>query len=174
MADVQWHFARGDGVRGGPVSETEIRRMLQAGELRSTDLIWREGLPQWQPAGQITAFANLAPPPLPVQGIGYAGRMPPPPANEIGQDAGMRMLLPVGRSGWAIASGYLGLLAVFPLVGVLFGLGAVITGLLAIKEINRNPQRHGMPRAIFGIVMGALFSVVYIIMIASMIASRKL
>ena len=32
--------------------------------------------------------------------------------QDIGDDPAIRMLLPVGRSGWAIASGYLGLISV--------------------------------------------------------------
>ena len=46
------------------------------------------------------------PPPLP-----YGSQPPglPVPTPRIGDDAGIRMLLPVGRSGWAIAAGYLGL-----------------------------------------------------------------
>ena len=31
-----------------------------------------------------------------------------PPHEDIGKNAGMRMLFPVGRSGWAIAAGYAG------------------------------------------------------------------
>jgi hypothetical protein len=71
---------------------------------------------------------------------------------DIGEDAGMRMLLPVGRSGWAIASGYLGLISVL-LVPAPF---ALLTGILAIVEMRRNPRVHGMGRAIFGIIMGTL------------------
>ncbi len=77
-------------------------------------------------------------------------RRPP----DLGDDAGMRVLLPVGRSGWAIASGYLGLISVL-LIPAPF---ALLTGILAIREMSRNPKKHGMGRAIFGIVMGSIFS----------------
>ncbi len=77
-----------------------------------------------------------------------------PREQDIGQDAGIRMLLPVGRSGWAIASGYLGLISILLIPAPL----ALLTGILAIREIRRNPKKHGMGRAIFGIVMGALFT----------------
>jgi hypothetical protein len=85
----------------------------------------------------------------------------------------MRMLIPVGRSGWAIASGYLGLLAVFPFIGALFGIGAVITGIVAINDIKRNPERHGMGRAIFGIIMGTLFGLAWVIGFVAYVAARK-
>jgi hypothetical protein len=68
---------------------------------------------------------------------------------DIGQNAGMRMLLPVGRSGWAIAAGYMGLLSVLLIPAPI----ALILGIVAIIDIKKHPGRHGMGRAIFGIVM---------------------
>jgi hypothetical protein len=193
MADAkQWHFAR-NGAQGGPASESELRRMLQAGELRRTDLVWRDGMPEWQPAGQVAEFASVAPaavpPPLPPTTAPrapiYPGQYPPPgyarppgpypgmPAEDIGQNAGMRMLMPVGRSGWAIAAGYLGLLSIFPFVGALFGVAAVITGIQAIRDIKRNPSRHGMGRAIFGLVVGGLFALVWLAALVVIIADKR-
>jgi uncharacterized membrane protein HdeD (DUF308 family) len=66
------------------------------------------------------------------------------------------MLLPVGRSPLAIAAGYLGLLS----VTCVFAPFALVTGVLAIVHMRRNPRKHGMGRAVFGIVMGAIFTVV--------------
>ena len=37
---------------------------------------------------------------------------------------------------------------------------ALATGILAVVDIKKNPRKHGMGRAIFGIVMGALGSIV--------------
>ena len=62
------------------------------------------------------------------------------------------MLLPVGRSLWAIVAGYLGLISVL-LVPAPF---ALITGIIAIRDMRRNPKLRGMGRAVFGIVMGSL------------------
>ena len=67
-------------------------------------------------------------------------------------DPALRMLLPVGRSGYAIAAGYLGLLAPF-LVTAPF---ALLFGILAIRDIRRHPEKSGMGRAILGIVAGGL------------------
>jgi hypothetical protein len=64
----------------------------------------------------------------------------------------MRLLLPVGRSGWAIAAGYMGLLSVL----FIFAPFALIFGIVAIVDIKNHPGRHGMGRAIFGIVMSVL------------------
>jgi Domain of unknown function (DUF4190) len=80
--------------------------------------------------------------------------------KDIGDDAGMRMLLPVGRSGWAIASGYLGLFSVICIPAPF----SLLTGILAIRDIRRNPKLHGMGRAIFGIIMGSIGTLVLILM----------
>jgi hypothetical protein len=82
-----------------------------------------------------------------------------PPLSRVGpadpaDDAMVRMLVPVGRSGWAIAAGYAGLFAVLFLPAPI----ALVLGLVAIWDIRKHPKRHGMGRAIFGLVMGAIFT----------------
>ena len=67
-------------------------------------------------------------------------------------DAAMRMILPVGRSGWAIAAGYFALLSVLLVPAPL----ALAFGIMGIRDIRRHPEKHGMGRAVFGIVMGSL------------------
>jgi hypothetical protein len=88
--------------------------------------------------------------------------------RDMGQDAGIRMLLPVGRSGWAIAAGYLGLISVLCVPGPF----ALLCGILAVSEIRRDPKKHGMGRAIFGIVMGTLGSIVLLIGLIVFISGR--
>ena len=79
-----------------------------------------------------------------------AGATPP----DLGEDAIVRMLLPVGRSGWAIAAGYAGLFAVLFFPAPI----ALVLGLVAIWDIRKHSKKHGMGRAIFGLVMGAIFT----------------
>ena len=120
--------------------------------------------------------APLRPPGAAAVPQGAAAPLPPSPyqgqspyayarASDIGNDAGMRMLLPVGRSWWAIAAGYMGLfsLLIFPAPI------AIILGIVAIIDIKKHPGKHGMGRAIFGIAMGVLAPValVAICMIAA-------
>lgn len=81
------------------------------------------------------------------------------PPRDTADDAVMRMLLPVGRSGLAIAAGYAGLLSVLCLPAPV----ALVLGLLAIADLRNNPHQHGMGRAVFAVVMGAVFSVVAVI-----------
>ena len=78
------------------------------------------------------------------------------PQQSIGDNAGVRMLLPVGRSGWAIAAGYLGLFGLIVIPAPL----ALIVSLIAIFDIRRSKntakQKHGMGRAIFGLIVGVV------------------
>ena len=80
------------------------------------------------------------------------------PFESLGQNAAIRMLLPVGRSLWAIAAGYAGLFAVLFFPAPI----ALILEIVAIYDIKRHPDRHGMGRAIFGLVMGAIFTLVMV------------
>jgi predicted acyltransferase len=69
------------------------------------------------------------------------------------------MLLPVGRSGWAIAAGYLGLISVLCIPSPF----ALLAGILAVREMRRNPKKRGMGRAVFGIVMGGIGTIALVI-----------
>ncbi len=62
------------------------------------------------------------------------------------------MIAPINVSGWAVAAGYLGLVS--PICVGFTGPFAILTGVLALREIKRNPQVGGKVRAIVGIVFG--------------------
>lgn len=93
--------------------------------------------------------------------------MPVYRSPDIGDDAGMRMILPVGRSPLAIIAGYLGLFSIIIFPAPL----ALVFGILAVIDIKKNPKKHGMGRAIFGIIMGAIFSVFLVFMLIALIFS---
>jgi hypothetical protein len=95
-----------------------------------------------------------------------------PVSQDIGQNAGIRLLLPVGRSGLAIAAGYLGLFAVLVIPAPL----ALAFGIFAVRDIRKSRQspkpKHGMGRAIFGIVMGSVFTIVLVIALPTLLRAR--
>ena len=70
-------------------------------------------------------------------------------------ELGMRMLIPIGRSPFAIVAGYLGLLSI-TLIPAPF---ALLFGIAAVVHIRRGTHVHGMGRAVFAIVMGVLGSI---------------
>lgn len=84
-----------------------------------------------------------------------------PGTGSMGDDVGMRLLLPVGRSVWAILAGYLGLLSVLGCPAP-FALGC---GIMALIDIKKNPQKHGLGRAWFGIIMGGLVTLLIVVML---------
>jgi hypothetical protein len=87
---------------------------------------------------------------------------PPPLPSTLANDPLARVLLPVGRSGWAIAAGYLGLFSLLVAPAPL----AIAAGLLALADMRRHPEKIGMGRAVFGLVMGALGTVTLVVLLA--------
>lgn len=101
----------------------------------------------------------------PTQGHARSAAQQPEP-KKLGDDPMMRLILPVGRSGLAIVAGYLGLLSFIPLFGPI----AIIVGVLAIRDIKAHPDKHGMGRAIFGIVAGALATLLMLVLLIANLA----
>lgn len=68
--DKVWWYAKGD-KQFGPYSGAELKEAATAGQLTSTDLIWKEGMANWLPAssvkGLIPVAVPTAPPPLPTE-----------------------------------------------------------------------------------------------------------
>ncbi len=61
---IEWYIAR-DGQQYGPLSDVEMRKFVELGHLRPTDLVWRQGFPDWRPAPAVfpTPVAVAAPAP---------------------------------------------------------------------------------------------------------------
>lgn len=99
----------------------------------------------------------------------YCGQYLDPTAKPRPEhDAIDRALLPVGRPLSAIIAGYCGLLSFFPLIGLIFGIAGVATGIAALKQINADPTLRGKGRAWFGIIAGvplALLWAFFVIML---------
>jgi hypothetical protein len=93
----------------------------------------------------------------------------PPPRTDPADDPALRLLVPVGRSGWAIAAGYLGL---FSVLGI-FAPFALLAGILALQDIAANPRKHGKGRAIFGIIMGTLGTALLLFAVYMMVTNKK-
>jgi hypothetical protein len=72
-----------------------------------------------------------------------------------------RFILPVGRPASAIAAGYLGLLSLIPFVGIF----AIIVSLVALRTLKRNPRLLGRGRAWFGLIMGILTTLPWVILL---------
>ncbi|QDU22216.1 DUF4190 domain-containing protein [Urbifossiella limnaea] len=75
-------------------------------------------------------------------------RRPPP------TDDGLQYVVPVNTNVLAILAGYAGLVSLLCFPAPF----ALLLGILALRQLKRNPGQHGKGRAIFGIVMGVLFT----------------
>lgn len=54
--DKLWYYTIGGKNQHGPVSEDELRAKIQSGEIRASELIWSEGMPEWKTVGSEPAF----------------------------------------------------------------------------------------------------------------------
>ena len=143
-----------EGQRLGPLSDPDVMAWARSGRMRPSDLVWQDGMPEWVPAGQVPQLSQVL------------GRFAAPQASSA-DDPVMRALLPIGRSGWAIAAGYLGLFSLLVIPAPF----ALICGILAVRDIRRNPQKHGMGRAVFGIILGGLGTLVIIVLLVNTLLS---
>ena len=94
--------------------------------------------------------------------VGADGASVPAAAAEktyASDNPGLRFVLPIGCTGWAIASGYCGLFSLIPVLGILLALLSIIFGILAIVVIRHNPHKHGVAR----IVIGWIFSILSLV-----------
>lgn len=93
QSEAQWFIAR-DGAQHGPLSDAEMKKLVELSYLRPTDLIWRQGFPDWRPALAVfprpqaaaASGAGLAPGPGPDP---RTGRPTGPPYAEPSLDAGL-------------------------------------------------------------------------------------
>lgn len=121
------------GERRGPVSLDELKQLAHAHVVARDTPVWAAGMEKPVIAGNVPVL------------------YPPTP------EPWMRWVLPVGRSGFAIGAGYLGLFSFIPLVGVL----AIAFGVLAIWDLRRHRHKIGWGRVVTALVLGSLFSTVY-------------
>lgn len=138
IIEKKWYYEVGPS-RVGPLPWEGLIHAARAGQFGPYSRVMSDGWSDWVPAAQVP------------------GLFPAQPGGALGNDAGTRMLLPVGRAGSAIVAGYLGL---FSMLGI-FAPFAVIMGVVALRSIKRDPSLHGAGRAWFGIVMGTLFTLLY-------------
>lgn len=59
---MDWYVSRG-GSKRGPISDSDLRRHIQAGHLRPTDMVWHNSMPEWKLAGEVDGLFQPSPPP---------------------------------------------------------------------------------------------------------------
>jgi hypothetical protein len=122
-------------------------------------------LPPPRPTEYVAQAPNAPKPPAP---YGWANEspaawVPPPPP------APFRGITRPAQQGAAVASLILGLISItFGWIcgGPIFGLLAVVLGVVALFQIKKNPQQHtGKPMAVIGLATGGLTLLIYLAII---------
>ena len=55
---MEWYYAK-HGEKQGPVSLATLRSMVVTGEVAQTDLVWKKGMADWVPAGQVGEISGV-------------------------------------------------------------------------------------------------------------------
>jgi hypothetical protein len=83
-------------------------------------------------------------------------------------DPALRAIVPINTTPLAIAAGYVGLISVLCIPAPL----ALLLGILALRELKRKPNRDGRYRAVFAIVMGAIFTIPLVVIVIALVAKN--
>jgi hypothetical protein len=58
---AEWYYAK-NKQRVGPVTETQLQELVRSGELGPADMVWKQGMAKWQPAGSVDGLLPKSPP----------------------------------------------------------------------------------------------------------------
>lgn len=58
-----WYYLI-DGEQIGPVPTADLKELAETGVLHPSDLVWKEGMPDWKPAAQVPGLLSAQPPPV--------------------------------------------------------------------------------------------------------------
>lgn len=75
MPNVQYHVSV-NGSQAGPFNMQQLQQLAQNGQLTPQTYVWKQGMANWEFAGNVPELAGLFAPPPP-------GSMPPPPPPTI-------------------------------------------------------------------------------------------
>lgn len=79
MDSAPWYYVNADRQRQGPVPAATIRDLAAAGAVNGRTLVWRQGMPQWQPLEQAAAELGIT--------LAEPAPQPPPPPTPRRDDA---------------------------------------------------------------------------------------
>lgn len=152
---MEWFYAK-HGKQEGPVDVATMRSKLTSGEIAPTDLVWKDGMAEWMPAGEVTELgAQSALTAAPGGMVAQAGPVAGQPY--AGQPYAGGYVTPMAPTcGMAIASMVCGIISLMLCYfSGIVALPAVICGHVAMKQINNSlVPMGGRGMAIAGLVTG--------------------
>jgi len=162
---MQWYYSK-NGAQLGPIGSAEMQSKLVSGDISPTDLVWREGMTDWLPAGQVAELQALIAPPAERPSF----ETPTAPAAPYAAPVHAVVTGPPSQ-GMAIASLVCGILSLVTwclwcLSGPL-ALVAVVLGHVALGRAKALPERFaGRGMAKTGVITGYLGLLAAIAMMA--------
>jgi len=79
MASLEWYYAK-ENKQHGPVSAAELKQLADRGQLRPSDLVWREGMEEWIAAKKVKGLFEEGTPAAPPKPVA----VPPKPSPHAG------------------------------------------------------------------------------------------
>ncbi len=148
---MNWFYSK-DGQQMGPVAFSEIERLLAEGQITEESLVWQQGTPNWVKLSTILSATAPSPAAPPIPEI--AAATPVTPAYTA--PAAATIVAAPKTSGFAITSLVLSVLGLFCCTLLVFNIGAIAFGHLALNQIKKNPAIGGRGLAIAGLIIGYL------------------
>lgn len=164
MDGEQWYYAAG-GQQQGPVAVEVLRQLLAMGQLQPADLVWRQGMANWQPAASIPDLIRMDP-------VSAAAAPVAAPAYPVTyQMPGQPQMAPLpyaqanpNSQGKATTAFVLSLVGLF-CFGIVLGPIAIVLAVRAKAQMARSGDYHGSGLATAALVIGIVDIVGFILTI---------
>jgi len=155
VADREWYYAKED-EQFGPVPETELKALLQSGEVTGEDLVWADDMDDWQAAADLETLWTIDLPEIPAAAP-VPARVPVPPPARVPETVFEPMQAGPATHPLAVVSFVLGVVSVFLCQFLIPEILAVVLGHVALRQIKANPDKYvGRGWALAGTVLGYL------------------
>jgi hypothetical protein len=160
----QWNCAI-NGQKYGPVSEEDLKQWIEQKRLSPSDMVWTDGMAEWQKAESVPAFSAC-----------FAAASNVPPISGIPSNYAA---VAQENAPGAVASMVCGIVGcMVPCTGLILGIIALNNYKKAMASIHRFPQKYGgeglctagKVTGIIAIVMGSFF-VLYFLFVFIIFAS---
>ena len=155
------YIVEGAGAPMGGITAFALAELFHSGQLFSKKVRSVESGEYLSDEQLATIVASVQLPPK-------AQPVAPPLKPLDGNKDPLRFVAPIHASVWAVAAGYLGL---FSLV-LIFAPFSLWAGVKALRDLKAHPHKTGKGRAIFGVVMGGIFSIILIFVVIGILTSR--
>jgi len=130
-----WYYEI-EGERSGPFKLEQMKQLVAVGRIRRDTRVW-------QPGADASAHTHAG---------DFVAELATKPNDDY-----LVHLVPVGRSGWAIAAGYLGLFSLIPVVNY----AGLAVSIIAARDLRRHPDKRGWGRVITGFAISVPMTILY-------------